>query len=242
MPGSLTVGESTLYVAVDLDEVEAFLLGREQELATASVVLAHDMDDDTAEAAIAKMRAGQRLVWDGSPLRAASWRTYAAMSGYFAAVYRLVGTAVHFDAWPDGLRLQYLLADWYPLDREFGRWIACRPPVSVSFERFDVGDVASREAYLETFPHGWMRLEEIDGSLPGVHRLINELAVRLGADGDGPMADVPPGEPLPQTRWYEVTTLDDGSLEGWQLQRALACYQGMCAAARMGRDLVTVGF
>ncbi len=236
------MGESTLYVAADLDEIEALLLGHERELATASVVLAHDMGDDTAEAAIARMRAGEPLVWDGLPMRAASWRTYAAMSGFFAAVYRLVGTAVHFDAWPDGLRLQYLLADWYPLDRDFGCWLSCRPPSSVVFERFDVGDVMSREAYVETFPHGWIRHEEIEGALPGVHRLLNELALGLGAEGDGPMSDVPPGTPLPQAQWFEVTTLDDGSLEGWQVQRTLAAYQAMCAAVQMGRDLVTVGF
>lgn len=236
------LGESVQYVAADLAEIEAVLQYREEAVDAAIDVLVHDLSDVLARQAIRGMQDGDMLVWDGHDLRAGSWETFSELSAFLANVYRLFGRQLGFDAWPDGLRIQYLLADWNPLPKEFGRKICCRPTPPVAFESMPEHISESCVPYLESYPHGFLARDELPQAIEGLHRIIDQLYCRLTMRDRSPFDNVPPGSAFPRSAMPSVMNLADDGLETWQLQRAVVLYNACCGARAIDKDLVAVGY
>ena len=237
------MGESVQYLAANLHEIEAALSGEDSAVEAAIVVLSEDIADATARAGVKRMLEGETWNWDRGPMRECAWETFRDASGYFAGAFRLFGRLVGFDAWPDGGRLQWILADWHPMDRAVGFHVSCRPLRGLRFHGFPGSDRDAITTYLECYPHGYLLRDELPGVISGLHRLIGELVSRLsGGETDNPLAELAPGGGFPRESMLNVMTLDDGSLEGWQLGRAVLLYDAVCRAAGMDRDLVSVGY
>jgi hypothetical protein len=240
------MAESVTFLAIDLAEIESAMLGESSLFDAALDVIGRDVTDATAARLVDALRRGQPLPWDREPLRSEGWEVFAQLSSYVASAWRFSGTPVGFDAWPDGQRLQFVLADWYPLPRGFGELLGSRPSAAVAFETPPRDELERWAPFVESYPHAYLTAAEVEDALPGLHQVICDLHARLGlggGDGDpSPLDAIAPGHEIPANGWVDLTVLDDGSLEGWQLQRAAALYDACCRAFRLGKDLALVGY
>lgn len=229
-------------MAADLAEIESVLLYREEAVDAAIDVLVHDLSDALARQSIREMQEGEALVWDGDDLRSGSWETFSELSSFLANVYRLFGRQLAFDAWPDGLRIQYLLADWHPLPKEFGRRVCCRPTPPVRFLNMPRHVSESWVPYLESHPHGFLARDELPQAIEGLHRIIDQLFCRLTLRERSPLDTVAPGSAFPRAARPAIMNLTDDGLETWQLQRAVVLYDACCRALAIDKDLIAVGY
>lgn len=237
------MGESNQYVAVELDQVFDVLQGRDRSMDSALRVLTDAVRLAPARDALMRLRGGETVAWDGPGLREEPWETFAELSSFIGSSFRLFGRPVGFDAWPDRLRVQFALSDWRPLPRAFGRTLACRPVPGIELLGWRDDQPATWSAFVESYPHSWLRQAEFPEVLPGLHAVINDLCEQLGDDdSDPPLATVAPGRGIDSARIIDVLSLDDGSDIGWQLARALPLYEALCKASELGTDLAIVGY
>ena len=240
------MAESVQYLALDLGTLEAGLLGESPHMQRAIGPLLAPLTDGLAAELARKLQTGEPIAWTEEPLRRAPWDIHAQLSAFIARAWRLNGDFIAFDAWPDARRVQFVLADWYPLDRDFGARLAARPSAVVAFEQPDRLNAAQWTALVESYPHGFLLRDELDDAITGLHRLLGDLHARLAGIDPGselsPLALRPPGTALDAEARSELFDLDDGSVEGWQVARAAVLYDAACAVLPTGRDLVMVGY
>ncbi len=237
------MGESAQYFAASLRDIEDTVLGRARNMDTALRVLINDIRDNEAREVARHMMTGQSIDWDTGRLRGASWETLASVSGFFAGVVRLFGTAVGFDAWPEHQRVLLTISDWSPLPPNFGLALACRPFPFIRFNTDLTASPVPRIKYVEAWPHGYIERSEFAAAVPAMHALLLDM---LQPPDEHALASVAPGAGFPSSGWELLPdpAVAEGEPDerGWQIQRAVAAYDALCRAAELNRDLIVVGY
>lgn len=237
------MGESVRYIAIDLAAMDRLLRGTTVDPA---LTLAHEelkLEDPIVVALTRLVQEGYPLYLDDRPMRGARWVAYAELASWFTSAWRAMGRPLGQDAWAEGQRMQWLVADWHPLPKDFGQLLTCRPNDQVRFRHAPPPRSADWQDYLDVWPHGHLRRDEVREHLPSVFRLLMSLCDLLGGE-DHPLRRSPyaPGQNLDRQDHMEILSFVDDSFEGWQLARVVALYRALCRVRSMPRDLVALGY
>ncbi len=238
------MSEGNQYLVGNLERI-AEHIDRRSVYAPALVVLADDQVPSSAREYVERLLDGEGVYWDLPPMTAESWEVYSGLCGFYGQLLRLLCRDVGFDVWPGWRRTEWVTSDWYPLAREFGWKVACRPLGGVLF-RDQTPEMPDAARYMASWPHGWLSLDECREYAPYLHGRICELAIDIGLDWDLSTLEqrLEKPEQLDRDERFEINNLCAGrrSRKVWQFQRGFALFEAMREAIDREQDLISVGY
>lgn len=238
------MSEANQYLLGDVDAI-AEHIDRRSVYAPALLVLANEQVPPSAKDYVDRILDGEGIFWDLPPLSNESWEVYAGIEGFYAQLLRLLCRDVTIDVWPAWQRSQWIAGDWYPLGREFGWKVACRPLKGVVFRDRHPG-MPDATRYLSSWPHGWLRLRECRNYAPYLQDRLCELAIELGLQWDLDNIKDRLGRPelLDDDERFEIHNLVAGRTDqkAWQFERSFVLFGAMRHAIDREKDLISVGY
>ena len=238
------MSEANQYLLGNLERIGE-QIDRRSVYAPALIVLANDQVPSGAREYVDRIMDGEGIFWDLPPLAGEAWEVYAGLCGFYGQLLRLLCRDLSLDVWPGWKRSQWVTSDWYPLSRDFGWKVACRPLQGVMF-RHQQPKMPDATRYLASWPHGYLTEEECRDYAPYLHQRLVELAIDIGLEWDVESISDRLAEPaeLTDEERFELNNLCAGrsSREVWQFQRGLGLLEAMHHAIEAERDLISVGY
>lgn len=238
------MAEGNQYLVGSLERVGE-QLNRRSVYAPALVVLLNEQVPADARHYVEKILDGEGVFWDIAPLRGESWEVYAGLTGFYSQLLRLLCRDVALDVWEGWGRSLWVTTDWYPMSRDFGWKVACRPLRGVFF-RHEEPPFPQASRYIASWPHGWMTLEECKEHSPYLYQHLVDLAPRIGLEWTEIQIEdrLRTPEHLSRDERFEINNLCAGRREEevWQFQRSLVLLEAMQAAIDQQKDLISVGY
>lgn len=195
------------------------------------------------EVITARMFQGEQIAWDEAPLRDQNWETYAELTMLIGMACTIDAKEVGWDAWPGQERLLAHLWNWDPLDATFAKRFLCRPISPFYFSRRHLLHPTQQTPYFESYPHGYFLQDEIPRTIAQLYDLIRQHYWVLANPSATPIDDLEPGQTIDlETRRALLLAHADDERMVWQFNRAIPLYNALCAAQKMDKDLLCVGY
>lgn len=238
------MGEGNQYMLGSLERIQE-QLHRTSIYAPALRVVIRDQVPERAQPYVEKILDGEGVFWDVAPLKQESWEVYAALTGFYSQFLRLVCQDIGLDVWPGWQRSRWVSLDWYPIARDLGWKVACRPLRGVFF-RHTQPEMPEAVRYLASWPHGWLSFDECEAYAPYLAELLVRLGREVGLEWGETQLErrfTRPGAMDREARFdlFNICA-DRDTPQVWQLLRGWALLEAMREAITDGRDLISLGY
>jgi len=233
------MSESNRYYAVDARRVTDALRGRSERFNSAIKTEFHPV----TESVLARMKDGDFIPWDMTPLRHQPWKVFTEVSMLIAMASSIQGKEVGWNAWSGRGRLLIPLLDWHPLSRGFSRRFASRPVAPFYFSRRHLVPTEKQTPYVESYPHSFFLNQEFAATIPPLLRLIEQNFCAVMEESTSPVTGLRPGRPIDKAKQRSLLLPDtDDNHQVWQFNRAIHLYNALCHAAKDNTDLFCIGY